>query len=168
MSKAFPSSSFFLGKHAMRSANDYLQRMNQHKENAENAIQARTIHTDHETRTVWESPQALSECAHESDLEEYYFERFLSCTLQGNRALWSDYRHACFCGVRKSETRTTSSAHALSWWEIATAHACRKRKAHAPPGLVHAPNVLATCHAPNAPGLSRIANDIGRSSPPSS
>jgi len=59
--------------------------------------------------------------------------------------------HVSFCKVRQVKTVVLNLA------QVSAQYVNTKRLQHEPPGLCSCSNVLATCHASNAPGLSLIA-----------
>jgi len=141
-----------------KSADAHLSHMNQHKENAQNAIQARTIRTDNEIKIVWESAQALRMSAHESDLEQYYFERFIACGLGVNRALWRDYQHS---QLVKQNTEKQKVVPVMTYRAYRQTLLAGKvtNCTESPPGVDFALPVLASCSASNAPN-ARASHSI--------
>ena len=138
---------------------DYLERMNAHHANAKQLNDDATVRTDNEVMTCWKSPQALRNWAHENDLADIAFQSFQDCMHMANKARWKAYQHSCYvkaCALTLSDMKTASPV-AMTLAEVTARHANAKRKQHDPPGLCLCSNVLATCHASNAPGLSPIA-----------
>ena len=143
-------------------SNDYLDRMNEYNARAKQLENDATVRTDNEVMTCWESPQALRNWAHENELAEIAFQSFMACTYMANKARMKAYQHGCYvkaCALTLSDKK-------LDWRmpmtlaEVNARYVNTKRKQHDPPGLCLCSNVLATCHASNAPGLSLIANDL--------
>lgn len=134
---------------------DYLERGNTHQATAKQLQDNATVRTGNEVVTHWGSPQALSAWSHEDELARTSFDLMLDCGAMQNRALWSAYRHACYCKAREVVSRVpvivAQSVREVSTQLTALAHSV------SPPGLMTAPNVLATCQASNAPGLTPTA-----------
>ena len=108
----------------------------------------------------YESLQALRESAGKLELVEAYWQAEMDCGAMQTRAMWSAYRHACYCKARASVARVpVIVAHSLR--QVSTQLTALARSV-SPPGLMTAPNILATCQASNAPGLPRIAMTYGR------
>ena len=115
----------------------------------------------------YESVQALRESASKIELAQAYWEAELDCGAMRNRAMWSAYRHDCYCKARAIITRVPELIAKTSA-QVSALFTVFADAMSSPPGQLTAPNILATCHASNAPGLSRIAMTYGRSSPASS
>jgi hypothetical protein len=131
---------------------DYSERMNNHHATAKQKHDDATVRTGNEVATHWESPRALREWAHENELAEASFQAMLDCGAMLTLAQWSAYRHACYCKARASVARVpVIVAHSLR--QVSTQLTALARSV-SPPGLMTAPNVLATCQASNAPGLT--------------
>jgi len=108
----------------------------------------------------YESLQALRESAGKLELAEAYWQAELDCGAMRTRAMWSAYRHNCYCKAREVVARVpVIVAHSL---RQVSAQLIALARSVSPPGLMTAPNILATCHASNAPGLPRIAMTYGR------
>ena len=140
-------------------SNDYLERMNEHYAAAKQLNDDATVRTDNEVMTCWKSPQALRNWAHENDLAEIAFQSFQDCMHMANKARWKAYQHSCYvkaCALTLSDMKTDWRMP-MSLAQVAARQANKKRKQHDPPGLCSCSNVLATCHASNAPGLSPTA-----------
>ena len=138
---------------------DYLERMNAHHANAKQLNDDATVRTDNEVMTCWKSPQALRNWAHENDLADIAFQSFLDCGRMASKARMKAYQHSCYvkaCALTLSDKKTASPVP-MTLAEVTARHANAKRKQHDPPGLCLCSNVLATCHASNAPGLSPTA-----------
>jgi hypothetical protein len=143
-------------------SNDYLMRMNEYNARAKELESAATVRTDNEVMTCWESPQALRNWSHETELAEIAFQSFQDCIHMANKARWKAYQHSCYvkaCALTLSDMKTASPV-AMTLAEVNARYLNTKRKQHDPPGLCLCSNVLATCHASNAPGLFPIANDL--------
>lgn len=137
---------------------DYLDRMNEYNARAKQLNDDATVRTDNEVMTCWKSPQALRNWAHENDLAEMAFQSFQDCMHMANKARWKAYQHSCYvkaCALTLSDMKTAPPV-AMSLAEV-NARYLEKQKQHDPPGLCSCSNILATCHASNAPGLSPIA-----------
>jgi hypothetical protein len=152
MSQAFPSRYAVLGRIYEKGSDDYINRANAHKERATELSEARTVRTDHEVSTLWESPQQLHECAHEHDLADECYSLFMNCVYWCNRSLMQSYSHARLCEIRN---KNTVSKTVLTLAEVAQFHSRHPKlcRDHSPPGEVSR-SVLSSCHASNAPGLS--------------
>ena len=138
---------------------DYLERMNAHHANAKQLNDDATVRTDNEVMTCWKSPQALRNWAHENDLADIAFQSFQDCMHMANKARWKAYQHSCYvkaCALTFSDKKLDWRMP-MSLAEVTARYANAKRKQHDPPGLCLSSNVLATCHASNAPGLSPTA-----------
>jgi hypothetical protein len=143
-------------------SNDYLDRMNEYNARAKQLENDATVRTDNEVMTCWESPQALRNWAHENELAEIAFQSFQDCMHMANKARWKAYQHSCYvkaCALTLSDMKTASPV-AMTLAEVNARYLNTKRKQHDPPGLCLCSNVLATCHASNAPGLFPIANEL--------
>lgn len=134
--------------------NDDMERGTAHHTNAKQARDIATVRTDNAVTMQWNSPQALRECSQEQELGDQCFQAMMVHGAVVNRANWSAYRHTCWVKARAVVVRVP----------VLIAQSLREVFAqlialgsHAPPGLITAPNVLATCHASNAPGLFPIA-----------
>jgi hypothetical protein len=143
-------------------SNDYLERMNAHYAAAKQLNDDATLRTENEVMTCWKSPQALRNWAHENDLAEMAFQSFQDCMHMANKARWKAYQHSCYvkaCALTLSDMKTALPV-AMTLAEVNARYLNTKRKQHDPPGLCSCSNILATCHASNAPGLFPIANDL--------
>ena len=148
-------------------SNDYLERMNQHYATAKQLNDDATVRTDNEVMTCWKSPQALRNWAHEEELAQIAFQSFQDCMHMANKARWKAYQHSCYvkaCALTLSDMKTDWHMP-MSLAEVSARHANAKQKQHDPPGLCSCSNVLATCHASNAPGLSPTAMTYWRVPP---
>ena len=160
MSKAFPNSFSATIEQLTAGMDDYLERMNTHQKTADQLQLQATSDADEPGVTCWQSTQQLRECVHEQDLAEASLQAMFDCGAKRNKAQWSAYRHACYCKAREVVARVpVIIAHSLR--QVSTQLIALARSV-SPPGLMTAPNVLATCHASNAPGLPRIAMTYGR------
>jgi hypothetical protein len=136
---------------------DYSRRMTLHQETADKLQVQATANTDEPGVTHWESPQALRMWAHEQELAQECLHAMFDCGAIRTRALMRQYAHNCYCKVRASVARVPALI-ALTLAQVADSFtALSLSHSSAPPGVKTAPNVLATCHASNAPGLSPIA-----------
>ena len=143
-------------------SNDYLMRMNEYNARAKELESAATVRTDNEVMTCWKSPQALRNWSHETELAEIAFQSFQDCIHMANKARWKAYQHSCYvkaCALTLSDIKTALPV-AMTLAEVNARYLNTKRKQHDPPGLCSCSNILATCHASNAPGLFLIANDL--------
>ena len=154
MSKAFSNSHNATVRRLSAGVADYSERMDTHYANAKRLLDGATVRTGDEVTTHWESPQALREWAHENELAEASFQAMLDCGAMQNRALWSAYRRTCWLRVREVIARVPDiSVFANTLRQVSTQLIALARSV-SPPGLMTAPNILATCHASNAPGLT--------------
>jgi len=145
-------------------SDDYYKRMTVHYANAEQSHEQRCVRVPGEMSyvTKWESPQALREWAHENELAEIAQQSFMKCLSMANKAQMKAYQHACYvkaCALTLSDMKTALPI-AMTLAEVTARYVNTKRKQHDPPGLCSCSNVLATCHASNAPGLFPSANDL--------
>jgi hypothetical protein len=156
MSKAFPNSHNATVRHMSAGMADSLEGMNIHQANADQLQLQATSNADEPGVTCWQSPQQLRECAHEQDLAEASLQEMYAWGAKLNKAQVSAYRHNCYCKAREVVARVpeliakTSAQVSALFTIVADAMS-------SPPVQLTAPNILATCHASNAPGLSRIA-----------
>jgi hypothetical protein len=152
MSQAFPSRYAVLGRIYEKGSDDYLHRSNLHQSRAEELAEARTVRTEHEVSTLWESPQQLREYAHEHDLAHECYALFMHSVHWCNRSLMRSYSHARLCEVRNKTPMKTALFTLAEVAQFYSRHPklCRD---HSPPGELSRP-VLSLCHASNAPGLS--------------
>ena len=156
MSKAFPNSHNATVRRLGAGVADYSERGNTHQATAKQLQDNATVRTDNEVMTRWESPQALREWSHENELAQASFDAMLDCGAMQNRALWSAYRHACYCKAREVVARVpVIIANTLR--QVSALFTIVADAMSSPPGLITAPNVLATCQASNAPGLTPTA-----------
>ena len=160
MSKAFSNNHNATVRRLSAGIDDYSERMNIHQETAKQLQLQATSNADEPGVTCWESPQQLRECVHEQDLAQASLQAMFDCGAMRTLAMMSAYRHACWCKAREVVARVpVIIAHSLR--QVSTQLTALARSV-SPPGLMTAPNILATCHASNAPGLPRIAMTYGR------
>jgi hypothetical protein len=143
---------------------DYSRRMTVHYDNAEQLHQQRCVRVPGEMSyvTKWESPQALREWAHENELGQIAQQSVMQCVRMKSSAMMKAYQHTCYvnvCALTLSDMKTALPI-AMTLAEVTARYVNTKRKQHDPPGLCSCSNVLATCHASNAPGLFPSANDL--------
>lgn len=152
MSQAFPSRYAVLGRIYEQGSADYMNRANAHNERATELSEARTVRTENEITTRWESPQQLRECVHEQDLAHECYSLFMSSIHWRNRSLLKSYSHARLCEIRNKAPMKTA---VLTLAEVAQLFSRKEKlcRDHSPPGELSRP-VLSLCHASNAPGLS--------------
>jgi hypothetical protein len=163
MSKAFPTSHIATERHYGAGIADYSRRMTLHQQNSDQMLQKQQ--SDEPGVTHWESHQALRMWAHEQELAQECMRAMFDCGAIRTRALMRQYAHNCYCKVRASVARVPELI-ALTLAQVADSFtALSLLHSSAPPGVKTAPNVLATCHASNAPGLSAIAMTYGRRTP---
>jgi hypothetical protein len=163
MSKAFVSSHTATERHYGAGIADYSRRMDSYQQNADQMLQMQQ--SDEPGVTHWESPQALRMWAHEQELAQECMQAMFDCGAIRTRALMRQYAHNCYCKARASVARVPKLI-ALTLAQVADSFtALSLSHSSAPPGVKTAPNVLATCQASNAPGLSVIAMTYGRSTP---
>ena len=156
MSKAFPSSHNFIARLATAGMDDYCKRGNTHQATAKQKHDDATVRTGNEVVTHWGSPQALSEWSHEDELARTSFDLMLDCGAMLNRAQWSAYRHDCYCKAREVVARVPVIV-ANTLRQVSALFTIVADAMSSPPGQLTAPNVLATCQASNAPGLTPTA-----------
>jgi hypothetical protein len=155
MSRQFPARYEVTATHMGAGIADYSQRMNTHQATADEVLAQ--AQTDEAGVTCWASPQQLRIVAHEQQLAQECMQAMFDCGAIRTRALMKAYAHACWCKVRAvlvsnfDPKLQTLAQVADSFTALSLSHSS------APPGVKTAPNVLATCHASNAPGLSPIA-----------
>ena len=123
-----------------------------------------TIRTENSVTTDYGDYTNLRAICHEREQAEQCFQDFMTYTHRRNNALRRAYSHSCYVGTRATVATVAPVVQTLA--QVSATFAKLITPTSLPPGRCHALNVLATCHASNAPGLSLIANDIGRSSPP--
>jgi len=162
MSKAFPTSHIATERHYGAGIADYSRLMTKHQQNADR-VQAEAV-KDAEGLTVWQAQQ-LRMWAHEQELAQECMRAMFDCGAIRTRALMRQYAHNCYCKVRGSVARVPALI-ALTLAQVADSFTALSLAIKPlPPGVKTAPNVLATCHASNAPGLSAIAMTYGRRTP---
>jgi hypothetical protein len=155
MSRQFPARYEVTATHMGAGIADYSQRMELHQATA-NELRAQA-QTDEAGVTCWASPQQLRIVAHEQQLAQECMQAMFDCGAIRSRALMRQYAHNCWCKVRGSVARVPALI-AMTLAQVADSFtALSLSHSSAPPGVKTAPNVLATCHASNAPGLSPIA-----------
>lgn len=159
MSRLFPSSPEVVARHFSARVTDLGNRMTEHHANADTMRKEREQITPEGVSTNWESPQALRTWSHETQLAEKSFSEMQLALALRNRSLMKAYAHHAYCVVRTVALRTFETLQ-LSLAQVAQVFTVALSPAsHAPPGHLYALNVLATCHASNAPGLSPVARN---------
>lgn len=159
MSRPFPSSPEVVARHFSARVTALGDRMTEHHATADTMRKEREEITPEGVTVAWESPQALRTWSHENDLAEKSFSDMQSLFALRNRALMKAYAHHAYCVVRTVALRTFEILQ-LSLAQVAQVFTVALSPAsHAPPGHLYALNVLATCHASNAPGLSPVARN---------
>lgn len=138
-------------RYMSRGIDDYLQRIEQHTNNAE----ALTPVPNSDGVIVYESPQQLRMIAHEHELADECMQAMFTCSAIRSIALLKAVAHHCYVLARQRAALLVRSM-SLSLREVCAMFTTRARSTSAPPGQLHALNVLATCHASNAPGVSRV------------
>lgn len=159
MSRPFPSSPEAVARHFSAQLSVHEKSMTEHHTNADTMRKEREEITPEGVSTNWESAQALRTWSQEQDLAEQSFRAMQSSLALRNRALMKAYAHHAYCVVRTVALRTFETLQ-LSLAQVAQVFTVALSPAsHAPPGHLYALNVLATCHASNAPGLSPVARN---------
>lgn len=164
MSRQFPARYEVTAAHMGAAIADYSRRTNSHNTTAHELAQAQTNEAG---VTCWESPQQLRIVAHELELAQECQQAMFDCGAIRTLALMKAYAHACWCKVR-AVLVSNFDPKLQTLAQVAASFTALSLPSSAPPGKSFSLNVLATCHASNAPGLSRIAMTSGRSSPASS
>jgi hypothetical protein len=159
MSRPFPSSSEVVARHLSAGVSALGNRMTEHHATANTMSKEREQITPEGVLVAWESPQALRTWAHENEQAEKSFSDMQTLFALRNRALMRAYAHHAYCvarslSLRMIETLQESLAQVAQVFTLA-----HSPTSHAPPGHLYALNVLATCHASNAPGLSLVARN---------
>jgi hypothetical protein len=163
MSRQFPARYEVTATHMGAGIADYSQRMELHQATA-NELRAQA-QTDEAGVTCWASPQQLRIVAHEQQLAQECMQAMFDCGAIRSRALMRQYAHNCWCKVRGSVARVPALI-ALTLAQVADSFTALSLPSSAPPGKSFSLNVLATCHASNAPGLSPIAMNYWQAKPP--
>jgi hypothetical protein len=159
MSRPFPSSSEITARHFSARVSALGNRMTEHHANADTMSKEREHRTPEGVSVAWESPQALRTWSQEQELADQCFRAMQNTFALRNRALMKAYAHHAYCVVRSVISRSFDSVQ-LSLAQVAQVFTVALSPAsHAPPGHLYALNVLATCHASNAPGLSLVARN---------
>lgn len=107
---------------------------------------------------VYESAQQLRMIAHEHELADECMQAMFKCSAIRSIALRKAVAHHCYVLARSIRQRAALLVRSisLSLREVCAMFTTRAGSTSAPPGQLHALNVLATCHAGNAPGVSRV------------
>lgn len=139
-----------------RGMTDYLRRANDHHETAQAMSEAATVRTDEGIVTAWENPQQLRLWAHEQELAQECWRLAQHCAATRSRALHSAYRHLCLVNARAGSRRRVQLSRSLTLAQVAAEHHRTNRRKLCIRNAAdnHAPPILATCHASNAPGLT--------------
>jgi hypothetical protein len=153
MSKAFPTRHTATERHAGAGIATHAKLMTAHHELA-NAVEAEAA-KDADGLTVWQQQQLRTWAQAQDDADEC-MQAMLGCGAIRNRAQWRQYAHNCYCQARASVARVRELI-APTLAQVADRFSLSARIKPVPPGVKTAPNVLATCHASNAPGLSPAA-----------
>lgn len=144
--------------HATAELNASLELMTTHLEQATRLHEQATVRVPGELSymTHWESPEALRTWAneqHQADLHQQAMHHSAGVRV---RALMRSYAHACLCRVRTTAQTVARSVPQSLAQVSAGFRPAGYALRHAPP-LVPVPDVLSTCHASNAPGLTGVA-----------
>lgn len=134
---------------------DYVQRVEAHTLNAETMQPA----PNSDGVIVWESPQQLRMIAHEHDLAHECMQAMFTCSEIRTQVERHALAHRCYVLARSKTLNgfeTVKQFVSMSLRQVAELFATVKRSTTSPPVQLHALNVLATCHASNAPGLSCV------------
>ena len=161
MSRPFPSHSEVVARHYSARLSAHEKDMNTHQATALQIHEEHTERTPGELsyRTVWADPQELRTWSQTQELAEQSFRAMQFSLALRNRALMKAYAHHAYCVVRSVISRSFETVQ-LSLAQVAQVFTVALSPAsHAPPGHLYALNVLATCHASNAPGLSPVARN---------
>lgn len=139
-----------------RGMTDYLHRMNAHQQNADTAHAAATVSTEQGVVTKWENYQELRAWSHEQELAQECWRLAQVCAATRSRALHSAYRHQCLVNARAGSRRRVQLSRLLTLAQVAADHHRTNRRKLCIESAAdnHAPPILATCHASNAPGLT--------------
>jgi hypothetical protein len=163
MSRQFPARYEVTATHMGAGIADYSQRMELHQATA-NELRAQA-QTDEAGVTCWASPQQLRIVAHEQQLAQECMQAMFDCGAIRTRALMKAYAHACWCKVR-AVLVCNFDPKLQTLAQVAASFTALSLHTSAPPGQSFALNVLATCHASNAPGLSPVAMNYWQAKPP--
>jgi hypothetical protein len=142
-------------RHMTAGIDNYVQRQERHTQNAKDMQPAR----NDDGLTVWESPQQLRMVAHEHELADECMRAMFECASIRNNAMKKALAHRFYVLQRLAQLQadTVQQWLSLSLRQVCAIFATVARSTSAPPGQRAALNVLATCHASNAPGLSLVA-----------
>jgi hypothetical protein len=141
-------------RHMTAGIDDYVQRQERHTQNA-NAMQPAR---NDDGLTVWESPQQLRTIMHEHELADECMQAMFQCASIRNNAMRKARAHRLYVLQRLAHLHAdTVQLLSLTLRQVCAMFATVARSTSAPPGHRSALNVLATCHASNAPGLSPTA-----------
>lgn len=143
-------------RHLSAGIDNYVQRVEAHTLKAETLQPA----PNSDGVIVWESPQQLRMSAHEHDLAQECIQAMFTCSAIRTQVQRRALAHRCYVSARSkifNGFETVKQFVSMSLSEVAQLFATVKRSTSSPPVQLHALNVLATCHASNAPGLSPIA-----------
>jgi hypothetical protein len=154
MSRQFPARYEVTAAHIGAGIDDYIKRMNTHQATADEVLAQ--AQTDEPGVTCWASPQQLRTYSHEIELAQECMQAMFDCGAIRTRALMKAYAHACWCKVR-AVLVSNFDPKLQTLAQVAASFTALSLPSSAPPGKNFALNVLATCHASNAPGLSPIA-----------
>jgi hypothetical protein len=133
---------------------NYVQRQERHTQNAKDMQPAR----NDEGLTVWESPQQLRMVAHEHELADECMHAMFQCVSIRNNAMKKARADRLYVLQRLAHLHAhTVQLLSLTLRQVCAMFTTVARFTSAPPGHRSALNVLATCHASNAPGLSPTA-----------
>jgi hypothetical protein len=133
---------------------NYVQRQERHTQNAKDMQPAR----NDEGLTVWESPQQLRMVTHEHELADECMQAMFQCVSIRNNAMKKARADRLYVLQRLAHLHAhTVQLLALTLRQVCAMFTTVARFTSAPPGHRSALNVLATCHASNAPGLSPTA-----------
>lgn len=133
---------------------DYVQRIEHHNNTAKSLQPV----PNSDGVVVYESPQQLRMIAHEHELADECLQAMFTCSAIRSIAQRKALAHHCYVLARVVDRAALLvRSVSLSLREVCAMFTTRARSTSAPPGQLHALNVLATCHASNAPGLSLVA-----------
>lgn len=144
-------------RHMSAGIDNYVQRQERHTQNAKDMQPAR----NDDGLTVWESPQQLRMVTHEHELADECMQAMFQCASIRNNAMRKARAHRLYVLQRLAHLHAdTVQLLSLTLRQVCAMFTTVARFTSAPPGQRSAPNVLATCHASNAPGLSLVTTTM--------
>lgn len=139
-------------RHMTAGIDNYVQRQERHTQNAKDMQPAQ----DDDGMTMYENPQQLRTIMHEHELAAECMRAMFQCASIRNGAMKKDRAHRFYVLQRVAQLHadTVQRWFSLSLRQVCAMFATVASSTSAPPGHTPALNVLATCHASNAPGLT--------------